>query len=51
MIYVYGILLSMGIGALFGSLGLPGPLIPNLWAALQIPALTVGYLAARWLLA
>jgi len=47
MIHVYGILLSLGIGGLFGALNLPGPLIPVFWASLQIPALTLGWLAAR----
>jgi len=49
VIYVYGIGLAMGVGFLFGAFDLPGPFIPNFWAALQIPAITLGWMLARWL--
>jgi XapX domain-containing protein len=45
-----GILVALALGALIRLMRLPIPSPPTIYGALMVLGLTVGYLAANWLL-
>jgi XapX domain-containing protein len=41
---------AFALGAIFGLLGLQGPIPPSMLGAFCVPAMTLGYLFTRWFL-